>query len=891
MPARDRASRPELDKPAEAVQPKPSPALPAPETLARSSAPQVLRFATAFGNRATAQALQRHPVADAAAVAKGSPSGPLAKLRDELDDTFVDEGDCLMWLGQLGPGERELVAKDNTMMRQMVDAFNVKEMLQAVEHLHMPIAWQLYWIDQAGDTEDIGQVAFARLLNSATADQFDQLVKSGDQVREVISYKGDVLSLAPVMADPARAAGWLGNAAYADWVLKRTGAPVLVNWMGAHAAPATAIAALKKADRWNALLDKLRGGGPAGLEREGLFKLFMASTEADDRRRLYELRFGRRAQGTFDWIADGEAEWKRQEGFAGAGRTRDDVQKEIAAGGPKTAKDAAAADDKGPLAKLRDELDDTFVDEELCLRLLGELSDRELFLVGEDSTMLDQMASAFDDGEMRQALNRLRYLPLKAALKFVSDSGEMKGLDASMYQMLVNRATSQEIAEAVGWDKTLGVLKRGSQVNPLAMPPLVADDAKMAHIIGTYSSFTTWVLDFKGSDDAGAPGYVRYLAAHSPLQTFMALKTAGRMDDVIGALPTGSSLAARDKIAMRTIHHALTDVPTKKALLMKRYDLKRIGPDTDATYAPAAGTDFEAPVLDRIWDLLELLPPADVADNKWLDEITRRSNPDAPDPQGVTPDNRIAIGYDPTQMARPETGTFTDPADPMRTTNMFDSTVIHEMGHASDAQYGWTKKGGPFDTNDDLGAWADHAQDTDALVDRWATDLSLPTTLPVAAELADAVKALKSAMAGKKTNAEDGFKAMATAGGGPAYGTAGDKWQPLWTKISAHTIVQACQMSQSTNNPWRTAPPDINGRTYHDTGYDYWASYKTATRTGGKLSFYQFRDKRDFFAETYATYYLTAPADPGSLVKTWNNKVYEWFRDNVDRGHSAKPGP
>ena len=189
-------------------------------------------------------------------------------------------------------------------------------------------------------------------------------------------------------------------------------------------------------------------------------------------------------------------------------------------------------------------------------------------------------------------------------------------------------------------------------------------------------------------------------------------------------------------------------------------------------------------------------------------------------------------------MARPETGTFTDPADPMRTTNMFDSTVIHEMGHASDAQYGWTKKGGPFDTNDDLGAWADHAQDTDALVDRWATDLSLPTTLPVAAELADAVKALKSAMAGKKTNAEDGFKAMATAGGGPAYGTAGDKWQPLWTKISAHTIVQACQMSQSTNNPWRTAPPDINGRTYHDTGYDYWASYKTATRTGGKLSFY-----------------------------------------------------
>ena len=423
--------------------------------------------------------------------------------------------------------------------------------------------------------------------------------------------------------------------------------------------------------------------------------------------------------------------------------------------------------------------------------------------------MLDQMASAFDDGEMRQALNRLRYLPLKAALKFVSDSGEMKGLDASMYQMLVNRATSQEIAEAVGWDKTLGVLKRGSQVNPLAMPPLVADDAKMAHIIGTYSSFTTWVLDFKGSNDAGAPGYVRYLAAHSPLQTFMALKTAGRMDDVIGALPTGSSLAARDKIALRTIHHALTDVPTKKALLMKRYDLKRIGPDTDAKYAPAAGTDFEAPVLDRIWDLLELLPPADVADNKWLDEITRRSNPDAPDPQGVTPDNRIAVGYDPTQMARPETGTFTDPADPMppRTcSTRRSSTRWATRATRSTAGRRRAARSTPTTTSA-------RGQTTPRTPTRSSTGgrptSACPPHCRSPAELADAVKALKSAMAGKKTNAEDGFKAMATAGGGPAYGTAGDKWQPLWTKISAHTIVQACQMSQSTNNPWRTAPPDM----------------------------------------------------------------------------------
>ena len=33
------------------------------------------------------------------------------------------------------------------------------------------------------------------------------------------------------------------------------------------------------------------------------------------------------------------------------------------------------------------------------------------------------------------------------------------------------------------------------------------------------------------------------------------------------------------------------------------------------------------------------------------------------------------------------------------------------------------------------------------------------------------------------------------------------------------------------------------------------------------------------------------PADPGRLVRAWNNKVYEWFRANVDRGQETKAAP
>ena len=60
-------------------------------------------------------------------------------------------------------------------------------------------------------------------------------------------------------------------------------------------------------------------------------------------------------------------------------------------------------------------------------------------------------------------------------------------------------------------------------------------------------------------------------------------------------------------------------------------------------------------------------------------------------------------------------------------------------------------------------------------------------------------------------------------------------------------------------------------------------------RTGGKLSQYSFRNKSDFFAELYATYYVTTP--PGTSVQGWNAGVYDWFKKNVDRGYGTKAGP
>ena len=150
-----------------------------------------------------------------------------------------------------------------------------------------------------------------------------------------------------------------------------------------------------------------------------------------------------------------------------------------------------------------------------------------------------------------------------------------------------------------------------------------------------------------------------------------------------------------------------------------------------------------------------------------------------------------------------------------------------------------------------------------------AADTSLATTFPIAAELADVKTALVDVMTNKSTNAESGFQNQA----GAAYGVGADKWKPLWTRVSGHAIVPAVQDGQASKSPWNNPPVAVSGRIYHDTDYNYWASYASATRAGGTLSRYQFRDKRDFVAETYATYNETAPADPGEAGAAGENRA------------------
>jgi hypothetical protein len=859
----------------------PEAATPAPALLrtpAAMSPAAASQIATRLGNAAFSRLLRApRTAADAADAAGMAPGGHLAELRDELDDTFVDEDKCLKLLGQLGDGERVLVGRDATMMQQMADAFNAGEMGQAIERVTLTVKWQMHWLSKATGLGDYDQALLTKLLNAADAAGLGELI-GWDEVRDKVraAWRGNPLELPVVVAEPATTRGWLATAGFMRWAVERAGAPAVVQWIAAND-PAASVAAIKTGGQLGTLLDAVTDQPDI---RPPLKQLFLAATAADDRRRLYEIRFNTRAAGTLDWIANGESLWNQQEQAAGTGGDRAAVTAQVAAGGPQDVAAAIAADAKSPLVELRDELDDTFVDEDKCLGLIARLTDREALLLTRDATLMGQIADAFNGTEMSQALERLGHLmALKDALAWIEQADESGDVTAPVTNRLIMAAPAQDIAEVIGYPRALAALKKATGVRPSTLTPLLADAGKRDFVVQTYGDFLDWVI--ATPNDVSA--ILRAISTNSPATFFTALKTSGKQDRFIEALPKGSAMPVPDRVALRLLYLAGTDVPMKLKMLNQRYNLDRSGEDT----ALAGAGTFETATLDRIWDLLELLPEEDLADNKWLEQFTRRTNPTAPTAQGVTGDNRVAVGYDPAHLGDTDLGTFSAPGDQMHGTVIFDRAVLHEMGHASDREYGWTKDGGQFDTDPDLGAWVNHALDYSAIVDRLATDTALATAFPIASELADVKSALVDVMTNKSTNAETGFQNKAGAG----YGVGADPWKPLWTRVSGHAIVAAVQGGQAVNSPWINAPAPVAGRIYHDTDYSYWASYASATRAGGKLSMYQFRDKRDFFAEMYAAYYLTAPADPGQLVRAWNNRIFEWFRANVDRGQETRAAP
>jgi hypothetical protein len=188
----------------------------------------------------------------------------------------------------------------------------------------------------------------------------------------------------------------------------------------------------------------------------------------------------------------------------------------------------------------------------------------------------------------------------------------------------------------------------------------------------------------------------------------------------------------------------------------------------------------------------------------------------------------------------------------------YDSTTLHEVGHAVDDRNDMMGKNGK---NAHYGQWKSHK--IGEVVDAHVVDGKLHDRFKGnGAKLAD-MKALVTAILNEEPPAK------------PRLDT-----DPLgslrrdWAAIDRDATVVACRLITESKSPWyggkaRADQVKVGDRVYHEAYEDNWVSYSFSERATTGVSEYQWRAPAEWFAELYALYYLHPDKVPDIPVKKW----------------------
>jgi hypothetical protein len=338
----------------------------------------------------------------------------------------------------------------------------------------------------------------------------------------------------------------------------------------------------------------------------------------------------------------------------------------------------------------------------------------------------------------------------------------------------------------------------------------------------------------------------------------------------INLLPKGEALSAPQKAQLKAIFDgsADTELATLTACMNHRFDLL-IGQSITAARQGETAVDWEAGGLRRMYPVLAALPANHVVKNKMLISMGRYQGTGAAGGYYEEAGKESAMSYGADHLTAGNTAA--DPGDPLYGVNRFDKVVRHEVGHAVDAEMGWSAGSEP--AKDGRGGWKQYGADTTACVTDMVTAADGPVNKLEATKRTELITLMSSAM-GNKTIAGLAGQVKALA------------WVIALTEEKRNELLGDAVFAALTaaiNNPWYNegnGGRKLGDHVYEESYGGQWNRYRQDTRAR-KVSLYQFRAPGEWFAEAYATYYEPDRAGEGAKLNARDPDTKKYFDDNV----------
>jgi len=300
------------------------------------------------------------------------------------------------------------------------------------------------------------------------------------------------------------------------------------------------------------------------------------------------------------------------------------------------------------------------------------------------------------------------------------------------------------------------------------------------------------------------------------------------------------------------------------------------------------GVEWDKPAMQRLWEILEQLPPGHVEDNELLDIFAREAGNDGSGYYRGSTDAAVVSyndigksgGYG-NYWGEDENG---NPEFVNAESNLFSTVVRHEIGHAVDAK---------IKASDTYAKKQAHAG-------KWEEYNS-------AAAFADAIIAAGGGMSGHGYPDEDAYEeALREAvDSGRSFNDALIELResmfssvPEATPLAAANVggpvsaVKEAKYWMEDKSPWYTSHnrAAVGGRLFQESYSGSYVSFLKQSMVRNGVSKYQWRAPGEWFAEAYAKYYSDQDGPGGATVGTQlrarDSATADWFDTTVDQGHS-----